>query len=371
MSALRWVGFAAGIWVVLAMWVSVIGTLIVTRGVSSRIAYLSSRLVRILFVAVTSRARTYRTVDRVLAWQAGVALLVRLMVWLGLAVSGYGLILLPLVSGSAGNAFSEAGSSMFTLGFSPPAGSGSTVVDYVASFTGLIVIGLQVGYLPTLYSAFTRRETEVTLLIARAGIPAWGPEILARTTWGIYDGDSRPVLDELFTSWERWSAEVAESHTTYLTLVWMRSPRPLSHWLTALVAVMDSAALHLALSPDREPKLSARLCLRSGFLAINQIARAMGLPANDDADANQPISVTEGEFTEAVAMLENLNYPAQVDAATAWPHFRGWRANYDTAALALAYALDAPPALWSGPRRFTQSPMAPQRPANRTPRAAS
>ncbi len=232
------------------------------------------------------------------------------------------------------------------------------------------MIGLQIGYLPALYSAFNRRETEVTLLIARAGVPAWGPELLARTQWGIYNsgGDQAALMDDLFTTWERWSAEVAESHTTYLTLVWMRSPRQLSHWLTSLLAVLDAAALHLALAPDLEPKISARLCLRSGFLALNQIARAMGAANHDDPDSDHPISIDYDDFAEAVAMLQQLGYPMQLDAETAWPHFRGWRVNYDRAGLALAYVLDAPPAKWSGPRRFTATAMAPQRPPNRISR---
>ena len=32
----------------------------------------------------------------------------------------------------------------------------------------MIVVALQIGYLPTLYSAFNRRETEVALLVSRA-----------------------------------------------------------------------------------------------------------------------------------------------------------------------------------------------------------
>ena len=92
-----------------------------------------------------------------------------------------------MVHDSAGRAFSESGSSMFTLGYSAPAGRSTTALDYFAAFTGLIVVGLQIGYLPTLYSAFNRRETEVTLLVARAGLPAWGPELLARTQFGIAD----------------------------------------------------------------------------------------------------------------------------------------------------------------------------------------
>ena len=74
---------------------------------------------------------------------------------------------------------------MFTLGYSAPRGVRMTVLDYFAAFTGLIVVGLQIGYLPTLYAAFNRRETEVTLLVSRAGLPAWGPELLARTRFGI------------------------------------------------------------------------------------------------------------------------------------------------------------------------------------------
>jgi hypothetical protein len=229
----------------------------------------------------------------------------------------------------------------------------------------LVVVGLQIGYLPTLYAAFNRRETEVTLLVSRAGVPAWGAEILARTRWGIYDGDSRPVLSELFDRWERWSAEVAESHTTYLTLVRLRSPRPQSHWLTSVVAVMDAAALHLSLAPDREPKVAARLCLRMGFTALRQIATAMRLPVNEDPDPDETISVRYEEFAAAVEMLRSLDYPIDVSTEDAWPHFRGWRVNYEAVAYALAFAVDAPPALWSGIRRWPFEPIGPNRPVTR------
>jgi len=363
---LRWIGFAAGLLVLIATTFSVVGTLVVPRAIDSRISRLCEVVVDAVFVLVTRPVRSFLRRDRVLAWQAPIGLLTRLGVWIALLVVGYGLVLLPLVPGW--HAFSEAGSSMFTLGYAAPADARSTMVDYAAAFTGLVVVGLQIGYLPTLYSAFNRRETEVTLLISRAGVPAWGPEILARTRWGIYDGDSRPVLDELFEAWERWAAEVAESHTTYLTLVRLRSPRPLSHWLTSLLAVMDAAALHLSLAPGIEPKFAARLCLRMGFVALNQIATTMSIPIDEDPDPDRSISVEYEQFAAAVAMLDQLGYPIEVAAEHAWPDFRGWRANYDVVALALARAVDAPPALWSGPRRFPSEPMAPVRPANRRAR---
>ena len=84
-------------------------------------------------------------------------------------------------------------------------------------------------------------------------------------------------MPDLYAQWERWAADVAESHTTYLPLVRFRSPEPLSSWVTALLAVLDSAALFLALSPKAAPEVPARLCLRSGFLCFNRIARAMGI----------------------------------------------------------------------------------------------
>jgi hypothetical protein len=297
-------------------------------------------------------------------------LLVRLALWLALFLVGYSLILLPFVPGAARHAFSEAGSSMFTLGFAPPAGASSTVIDYLAAYTGLILIALQIGYLPTLYAAFNRRETEVTLLMSRAGLPAWGPELLARTRFGISDTDATPALVELFDTWERWAAELAESHTTYLTLVRLRSPRHQSHWLTSLLAIMDAAALHLSLAPGLEPRLSARLCLRMGFVAMQRIGDAMGLAVDLDPDPDTALQLTYEQFAAAVEMLTELGYPAQVGAEEAWPHFRGWRVNYEQIALALAYKVDAPPAMWSGPRRWPSEPTPPERPANRISREA-
>ena len=315
---------------------------------------------------MTRWIKDFRRRDAILAWQSPVSLLVRLALWIGLLLVGYALVLTPVVPNSLPQAFAEAGSSMFALGYAPPTNNGSSALDYVAAYTGLVVVGLQVGYLPTLYAAFNRRETLVTLLVARSGTPAWGPEILARTRWGIYDGDPQVVLHDMFEAWQKWAAEVAESHTTYLTLVRLRSPRPLSHWLTALLSVMDAAALHLSLAPSSQPKDSARLCLRMGFVAMNQIGRAMRVAVNDDPDPERDqISISYAEFEQAVSMLRELNYPLERTAEQAWPHFRGWRLNYDMTALALAKALDAPPSLWSGSRRFASAPMQPVRPAVR------
>jgi hypothetical protein len=357
-----WVGFGAGLLLVLGTLMSVAGTLVVPRAVNSPVSLTVEWFLDVTFLVITKPARTFERRDRILAWQAPMSLLVRLAVWLGMLIVGFALLLLPSLKGHLGQAFSEAGSSVFTLGYAVPASGDSTTLEYLAAFTGLVVIGLQVGYLPTLYSAFNKRETEVTLLGSRAGVPSWGPELLARSRWGIQDGDIAPVLETLFFSWERWAAEVAESHTTYFTLTRFRSPRPLSHWLTSLIAVMDAAALHLAVAPSREPKLAPRLALRMGFVALGQIARTMGEPVPDEPDADAPISLTFADFQQATAMLREVDYPIERSDEEAWPNFRGWRANYDAVALVLAKRLDAPPALWTGTRRWPSTPITPRRP---------
>jgi hypothetical protein len=149
----------------------------------------------------------------------------------------------------------------------------------------------------------------------------------------------------------------------------MRSPRPLSHWVTSLLAVMDAAAMHLAVAPGTRPTIAARLCLRMGFTAFDQVGAALKLPVVDDPDPDQPLhAVTFEEFAAAVDMLRELGYPVERTNDEAWPHFRGWRVNYEAIALRVAYVTNAPPALWSGPRRWPSTPMPPRRPANRRSR---
>jgi hypothetical protein len=237
---------------------------------------------------------------------------------------------------------------------------------------GLGTVALQIGYLPTLYAAFNRRESLVTMLDSRAGVPSWGPELLARTHYGLGSGVSAMgQLPELFEDWERWSADVSESHATYLALVNFRSPRPLSSWLTAQLAVLDAAALYLSLVPDAPGAVSARLCLRGGFTCLATIARARGFEIPEDADPTNGITLTYQEFVDAIDRLARVDFPLERPSEEAWTEFVGWRVNYETAAYALAYAIDAPPALWSGPRRHPIPPIPPLRPPTRRADEAS
>jgi hypothetical protein len=256
---------------------------------------------------------------------------------------------------------------MFTLGYAGPNSPPLTVIDYLAAATGMVVVALQIGYLPTLYGAFNRRETEVTLLVARAGAPPWGPEILARTRFGIPEGQAGNDMAAFYAGWERWAADVSESHTNYPVLTRFRSPHELSSWIVGLVAVLDSAALWLALSPSTCPTIHARLCLRMGFTTLRSIGRSVGYVVDEDPDPDQPLALGYDEFLDGVSRISSTTFPIERTAEEAWPDFRGWRVNYESIAYALADRLDAVPGPWTGPRRTGDAAVAPVRPANRQP----
>jgi hypothetical protein len=321
---------------------------------------------------VKQRVPDYRRRDRILATQAAAILVTQLMGWLGLIFVGYTFLLWPMSGSGIAAAFIDAGSSIFTLGFAEPQGTAPAVIVFLAAGSGLVIVALQIGYLPTLYAAFNRRETEITLLNARGGVPAWGPELLSRTHYALGTGVSTlNTLPELYMNWERWAADVAESHSTYLPLVRFRSPLGLSSWVTSLLSVLDSAALILSLAPEEAPTVPARLCLRSGFQCFRRIARAMGFDVPDEANPDAGITLTFEEFLDAVQRLRDVGFRITRDPADAWPDFVGWRVNYEHAAYRIAEAVDAVPALWSGPRHHAVKPIPPIRPPLGRPRGSA
>jgi hypothetical protein len=355
---------AVGALLVVITGTSVIGTLIVPRPVASKLTRQIDRGVNAGFILITKHINEYRIRDRVESTHAATLLLCQLVVWLGLFFVGFSLIFWPLVTGGITAAFHTAGPALWEIGNDRARGAGEQTILDVASITGIITVTLQIAYLPTLYSAFNRRETDVALLNARAGVPSWGPELLARTHYALGTGVSTlDTLPDLYESWERWAADVAESHTTYLPLVRFRSPRPLSSWVTGLLAVLDSAALVMVLSPEVARQYSievpARLCLRSGFTCFREVARAMGFEVPEEPDPSKGIALSYAEFMDAIDRLKRVDFPIKRKPEEAWPDFVGWRVNYEQAAYSIAREVEAVPALWSGPRRHEDCPAIP------------
>src|SRR6516162_2914221 len=155
----RAVAAVAGGALVLTVWISAVGTLITPRPVSNWLTRLVDQLVNKAFSTAARHMPSYPRRDRLLAAQAPVILIGQLVAWLGFSFIGFMLLLWPFVHGGATRAFTVAGSSMFTLGFSEPAGATPAVIVFAAAATGLVIVTLQIAYLPTLYAAFNRRET--------------------------------------------------------------------------------------------------------------------------------------------------------------------------------------------------------------------
>jgi len=174
-------------------------------------------------------------------------------------------------------------------------------------------------------------------------------------------------MDAFYLQWERWAADLSESHTNYPVLTRFRSPAELSSWLVALVAVLDSAALWMALSPGRAPAVEARLALRMGFTALRSIAETVGLEVDHDPDPDAALQLSYDDYLVGIERIASTTFQMERTPEQAWPDFRGWRTNYESVAYALMDRLDAVPGPWTGPRATGDTEVAPVRPPNRTP----
>src|SRR6266851_610387 len=148
-----------------------------------------------------------------------------------------------------------SGTTFFTLGLGdvlPLGRVGRSLVVIEAGLGFGFLAGL-ISYLPIIYQAFSRREVSISLLDARAGSPPSAAELLRRN-----DGDMSGLC-QLLGDWERWSAELLESHLSYPVLVYFRSQHANQSWLAALTAILDVCALVIAgidVSPTRQAHLT-------------------------------------------------------------------------------------------------------------------
>ena len=137
-----------------------------------------------------------------------------------------------------------SGTTLTTLGLGDitPRSTVARLATIVESGLGLGLVALVISYLPALYQAFSRRETEISLLDARAGSPPSATELLHRST----RGSSPERLEKWLADWERWCAEILESHISYPVLCYFRSQHTNQSWVTAITAILDACALCLA-----------------------------------------------------------------------------------------------------------------------------
>ena len=315
------------------------------RSARDRIAALYFLLWRKLFVWRANRATTYEGRDAIMAYFAPISLVILPAFLLGLVALGYMLVYRALGVSTFYEAFTLSGSSLTTLGFARHDGAGIIALEFSEAAIGLTLAALLISYLPTMYAAFSARETAVTLLEVRAGSPPSAVQMLIRSH-RIHGLD---YLTEVWDQWEMWFAALEESHTSLAALVFFRSPKPDRSWVTAAGTVLDCASIY-ASSINRPPSPEAQLCIRAGFLALRAIADFYRIPYNPNPNADDPISISREEFDAAYDALQAEGMPVKPDREQCWRDFSGWRVNYDTVLLRLASLTMAPYAPWISDR---------------------
>ena len=345
MLGLRLLAAAVGLYIVISTLLGAIQTFILPRPVQVPVISLIFQSVRYLFDLRANRATSYAERDRVMALYAPIALFLVPIVLMGLILVGYMFLYWSLGGFSVGEVFRLSGSSLSTLGNYSSDRTAVKFLEITEALLGLILVALLIAYLPTIYAAFTRRETLVELLEVRAGAPPSPWELISRS----YRTGELGEMRELWSDWQVWFAEVEESHTSLPALTFFRSPRPELSWITAAGVVLDAAALTLS-TVDIPSDPRAAFCIRSGYLALRQIAHFFEIPYEPNPQPGDPISISREEYEVIWDELGTAGVPLRPDRDQAWRDYTGWRVNYDTVLIALAALTMAPYAPWSSDR---------------------
>ncbi|HEX4491443.1 MAG TPA: hypothetical protein VH914_09590 [Acidimicrobiia bacterium] len=324
-------------------------TFVLPRGATVTVTRMIARALRSVFDLFTRPAKSYEQRDRVMALYAPLTLLAFPIVWLGSVFVGFIGIFWAVEHTTWSEAVRLSGSALFTLGFDTPRRVGPMLISFVEAAIGLGLLALLISYLPTIYGSFSRREVAVGQLTVRAGTPPSPSEMIIRA----HRTGFAERLDPIWQQWELWFVEIEETHTSVGILSFFRSPNPHRSWITAAGAILDTAALRLALldipwTPD------AATCIRAGYLALRAIADNFQIPYDAAPNADDPISVTKSEFFEVYDHIAEAGVPVKQDREQAWRDFAGWRVNYDTVLLTLAGLVMAPYAPWSSDRSPTR-----------------
>ena len=343
---LRISAFLLGLIIVVSTFFSAVSTFVLPRSARSQLNRILFGFLRHIFEKLMRFAKTFEQKDAIFAYYAPIGLMLLVPTWYVLMTVGYAAMYWALGAGDLFTAVRLSGSSLLTLGFATSDSFLVNLLVFSEATLGLILVALLIAYLPTMYSAFSRREESVNLLEVRAGSPPSAVEMLLR--FNRIHGLER--LADYWSIWETWFAELEESHTTLPALVFFRSPRGEQSWITAAGTVLDAAALTLS-AVDVPYAPNAALCIRAGFLSLRKISDSFDIPYPPDPHFPKvPISISRDEFEAVLNRLQGEGLPLKTDRDQAWHDFAGWRVNYDHTLLALCGLVMAPPAFWSSDR---------------------
>lgn len=342
MNAVYITTFCAGALLFITTMLSAIRTVIVPRGEQVLLTRVFFLVMRRIFIMVCRRIKDYESRDAIMARFAPTALVTLPIMWAAGVVAGFGYMFWAVGVRPMTDAFALSGSSLTTLGFRNADDFLTLSLAVIEGLIGLGLVALLISFLPTMHTLFREREVLCTLWNIRAGSPPTVSTALRR----FHEVNFLDRLDETWEKWEHWFVVNEESHLSYPSLVFFRSPTPYQSWITTAGNVLDTAAFVEA-AVDLPPSPRARLCLSSGYVALRRIADYFNIEYDHDPAPTSPISITRREFDELWEDLAEAGLPLVADQNQAWLDFASWRVNYDVPLRALCAIVDAPHAKWS------------------------
>lgn len=279
-----------------------------------------------------SQRFTQTTADTMLGLFGPLALLAELFVWvIGLMV-GYGLLEWAVAGGRFRDRILSS-SGLFLSAGSTGGSYGLRIVELLEAATGLGVLFIVIGYMPAVYTGFSRRETAVSQLATRGGSPPAAGTLIHRAA----GREHWRELERDLQSWEEWAADLMETHLSYPLLAFYRSQHVNQNWLAALTAMVDVAAFVKATSADGEIE-AADVTYRIGRHALADLALQFRL------EAAAVDRLADVDFDDLFGIVERSSV-ATVDRETARRRLEKLRGLYEPNAQALAdfLALDLPP----------------------------
>src|SRR5271166_328771 len=249
---MHWWASIAGIVLILVILMDAFETVVLPRRIKRQIFRISSRFYRRswgFWVHVARHIKSPNRHEGFLAYFGPLSLFPLLGFWalgliFGFACVQYGLGE-HLTLGNEKITFWKviylSGETFFTLGYGDitPNNAAARALAVMESGMGFAFLGVVIGYLPVIYNSFAARETEISLLDARAGSPPSAGEFLGR----LGCCPEQTVLDEIFRDWERWCADLLSSHISYPVLLFFRSQHANQSWLAAVTVMLDVTSL--------------------------------------------------------------------------------------------------------------------------------
>lgn len=346
-----------------------VSAMLVPRGGLAPIARFSGQLVFRAYRLAMRTTKDFARQDRMLSTAAPVALIFQLIVYVVLLILTMGMVVYGLSPVDGTTALYQSGSTLTTLGIVAPITGASAIATFVAAFLGLVAIAIFIGYLLTLYSAFTARESLVARWTLAAGEPAWAPGVFSRAT--MLDIPAAQVLDA--DRWTDWTCDLRTTITVSPALAWFRSPSPLRHWTTTLLSVLDTAALRLACGVADTRFVDIRLVaegvisgrvLNGDHRPHTVTAEERVLEALAGRGSTTGSGISDADWHPCAEILQAAGLLDDASEAGIRQRFEALRALYAPEVTALAKDLHAVPAPWSGDRSPTIAMITPALPSS-------